>query len=190
MRIVKWLILTAIAGIAFGVITAYYTVDYIADLFSVKNGPWETNLLAGSEKADIYTRAAIAIHALFALNRSEAVYFIATTDSSNQPLRLNCDYRIEGGKFPARWWSITVYGSDHFLIPNEYDIYAVTGESVKWSDGKWVVKLSQRHREGSWIPLRGEGNFILVLRLYNPEQIVYESPQSVQLPEIILEGCR
>ncbi|WP_456329293.1 DUF1214 domain-containing protein [Archaeoglobus sp.] len=186
----KWLLLSVLAGVAFGIVSAYYTVDYIAEFFTVKNGAWKANLLAGSEKADIYTRAAIALNALFALNRSEAVYFIAHTDSNFNPLRLHCDYRIEGGELPARWWSITVYGLDLFLIPNEYDIYAVTSESVEWNNGKWVVKLSQKYQDGNWIPLRGEGNFILVLRLYNPDKTVYESPQSIELPKIILERCR
>jgi len=186
----KWLLLSVIAGIAFGVFSAYYTVNYITDFFTVKNGPWKVSLLAGSENADIYTRAAIALNALFALNKSEAVYFIAQTDSNFNPLRLHCDYRIEGGYLPARWWSITVYASDHFLIPNEYDIYAVTSENVKWDDGRWTVRLSQQYHHDNWIPLRGEGNFILVLRLYNPGRSVYESPESIDLPKIILEGCR
>lgn len=185
----KKLIICLLLGIAAGVASALLAVNYVAELFSVSNGPWKVSMLAGSEGADIYTRAAIALNALFALNKSEAVYFIAKTDSRGNPLRLECDYRIEGKALPARWWSITAYGSDLFLIPNDYDKYSVTSASIEISDEGWTVRLSDSPKEGNWIPISGKGQFHLVLRLYNPDEVVYSSPDSINLPEIILEGC-
>lgn len=183
----KKVLLCILIGIAIGIASAFPAVNYVHDLFTITNGPWQSNMLAGSEKADIYTRAAVARYALFALNKSEAVYFIARTDSNKKPLRLECNYRIAGKDLPARWWSITVYGSDLFLIPNRYDRYSVTSANLK---GNWTVYLSKEGEGKNWIPLNGEGQFYLLLRLYNPQKVVYESPESINLPEIILEGCK
>ncbi len=182
-------VICILLGIIIGVSSAYLTVQQVSEMFSVSNGPWKVNLLAGSESADIYTRAAIALNALFALNKSEAVYFITKTDSNFNPLRLECDYRIEGKNLPARWWSITVYGSDLFLIPNELNRYSFTSANVKKDGESWTIHLSKEPKEVNWIPLNGEGQFYLVLRLYNPEEVVYQHPESIGLPEIVLEGC-
>ncbi|WP_456467967.1 DUF1214 domain-containing protein, partial [Archaeoglobus sp.] len=78
---------------------------------------------------------------------------IAKTDSNFRPLKLECDYRIEGGNLPARWWSITVYGSDLFLIPNELDQYSFTSTNIKKDGERWTILLSKEPREGNWIPL-------------------------------------
>lgn len=182
-------VICILLGIIIGVSSAYLTVQQVSEMFSVSNGPWKINLLAGSERADIYSRAAIALYGLFALNKSEAVYFIAKTDSNFNPLRLECDYRVEGKNLPARWWSITVYGSDLFLIPNELNRYSLTSANVKKDGERWTIYLSKEPKEGNWIPLNGEGQFYLLLRLYNPEEVVYQHPESIDLPEIVLEGC-
>lgn len=172
------------AGLALGVFSAYLAINQVSEMLSVSIGPWKANILAGSEAADIYTRAAVSLNALFALNSSEAVYFIAKTDSSFRPLKLECNYRVEGKNLPARWWSITVYGKDLFLIPNQFDRYSFTSANVQRDGESWTIYLSRNQKDKNWIPLNGSGEFYLVLRLYNPERL-----EAIELPKIILEGC-
>src|SRR5678815_316989 len=85
---------------------------------AVSNGPWRTSLEAGSREGGMYLRAGIAVHGLLALNRSETVYYTATTDSSGIALDGRCTYRVRGRDPKSRWWSITAYGPDDYLIPN------------------------------------------------------------------------
>jgi len=185
MRLI-WQILL---GAVLGVVSAYLVLSLTPDFLWIKNDPWKTSMVAGSEQADPYTRAIVAKNYLYMLNRSEAIYFIADTDGEKK-LERNCDYRIEGKDLPARWWSITVYGDDKYLIPNEFGKYSVTSANVVRHNGSWTIYISKNPKGENWIPLRGDGGFYITLRLYNPDLTVYENLERLELPKIILEGCR
>ncbi|MEM3896954.1 MAG: DUF1214 domain-containing protein [Archaeoglobaceae archaeon] len=180
---------SALFGVLIGILTAILVINMAPDFLWIQNGVWKTSIVAGSEQADPYTRAIVAKNYLYVLNKSEAVYFIATSDSEKE-LDRNCDYRIVGKDLPARWWSITVYGEDNFLIDNEHKIYSVTSANVVKRGDSWEIHISREQKGENWIPLRGEGKFYLTLRLYNPESIVYERLKEIELPKIIREGCR
>lgn len=158
---------------------------------SIQNGAWNVNTAIGSNQAGMYPRAVVSRVGLFALNKSEAIYFSANTDDDGQPLRSGCDYRIEGNDLDARWWSITAYGADQFLIPNEKNRYAYNGKSVKReNDGSYHIHLSATPKEKNWLPAGNEEQLYVLLRLYNPENSVYENPGKIKLPRIIKEGCK
>ncbi|HOD16380.1 MAG TPA: DUF1214 domain-containing protein [Spirochaetota bacterium] len=155
------------------------------------SGPWQTDLTVGSAQTGPYMRARIAIMGLFALRKTEAVYYIARADSAGDPLDANYDYRIEGRDVPARWWSITALGWDFHLIPNEAGLYSFNWANVKRKpDGSYVIRLSPHKKEGNWLPAGAPdgGSIALTLRLYRPEPAVLEKPGSVDLPRIIREG--
>ncbi|MEM0301780.1 MAG: DUF1214 domain-containing protein [Archaeoglobaceae archaeon] len=183
------LIIHALLGIALGVISAYIMISLAPEFLWVHNGVWKTSLVAGSEKADPYTKAIVAKNYLYVLNKSEAIYFIADSDGERK-LDRSCDYKIVGKDLPARWWSITVYGEDNFLIPNEHKIYSITSANVVKNGDLWEVYISKDPKGKNWIPLRGEGNFYITLRLYNPEKIVYDKIAEIELPKIMKEVCR
>lgn len=68
------LVVSALLGIAFGIITANLAISIAPEFLWIQNDVWKTTLVAGSEKADPYTRAIIAKNALYVLNKSEAIY--------------------------------------------------------------------------------------------------------------------
>lgn len=155
----------------------------------LKNGPWFYDPLIGSTAANPYLRATIARVGLLALNQFEALYLIAQQDSEGNPLRGDASYRIEGQILPARWWSITAYGPDCFLIPNNLDRYSYNVSNLQWNpDGSYVIYVSPQPKEGNWIPVDRVKNFDLTLRLYNPAPFILESFSSLLLPQIIREG--
>ncbi|MEM3391119.1 MAG: hypothetical protein QW226_02275, partial [Archaeoglobaceae archaeon] len=92
---------SALFGILIGILTAILVINMAPDFLWIQNGVWKTSIVAGSEQADPYTRAIVAKNYLCVLNKSEAVYFIATSDSEKE-LDRNCDYRIVGKDLPAR----------------------------------------------------------------------------------------
>ena len=95
-------------------------------------------------KASPYLRAYVAVHGLLALGREETIYYTATNDSEGQTLDGNCSYRVEGRDLPARWWGITAYGADDFLIPNPADRYSVSMNSVaRRADGTFAVSCQK-----------------------------------------------
>ena len=136
-------------------------------------------------------RALVARTGLFALNKSETIYFVSDTDGNGQPLHSNCDYRIEGQDIQTRWWSITAYGADHFLIANEKTRYSFNGQDViRASDGTYRILMSSTAQSGNWLPTGNQEQLYLALRLYNPQPAVYENPAGLELPQIIREECR
>ena len=125
------------------------------------------------------------------MNQSETIYFIAAVDDDGDRLHSNCDYRIEGRDIQTRWWSITAYGADHFLIANEKNRYAFNGQDVvRAADGTYRILLSATAKAGNWLPSGNQNQLYLALRLYNPRPAVYQDPAGVGLPRIIKGACR
>lgn len=191
MALVWWIIAVIIAAVAGGAI-GYFTVNPLLNLVTrlstVRNGPWGTSLAAGSTSANPYLRAWIARHALLALRKEETIYFSAYVDDDGEPLRGDCDYKIEGEAPEARWWSITVYGQDDFLIPNEQGRYSWGSTEIGLNEnGRFAIYLSRTPKEGNWLPTGGAKRLCLSLRLYNPGPAYYDRAalREVELPHII-----
>lgn len=189
--ILKCLLALAIA-LVLGIGSAVYGVIKIARSQAIQNGAWHTNLSLGTKQAGIYTRAAVTIGGLGALTKEEAIYYIAFEDDDGEWLRSSCDYVLEGKDMDARWWSITVYGSDHFLIPNKQNRWAHSVMSVaREPDNSYKIHLSSSEKEGNWIPTGEKGKkFSVALRVYNPGKSIYEHPDTVDVPSIQKESCK
>jgi len=187
----KWIIIILISLIL-GVGSALWVVFSPPEEITVENGPWKTSLDAGSEDSGTYIRATVALIGLLALNKSEAVYYVARTDSQGRPLRSSCDYRVEGkSALPARWWSITLYGTYTFFIPNQLKRYSYNNSTVRYNDdGSFTINISRKEHPGNWLPSGEEKQLHVALRLYNPGSSVYEHPGKIGLPEIVREECR
>jgi hypothetical protein len=139
----------------------------------------------------MYTRARVAVGGLLALAPSETVYWTAERDADGQPLDARCDYRVDGEELPARWWSITLYGADQFLVPNDAGRFSFSQTTLaREPRGPWRVEVSSRPRGGTWLPSGAAGAFSLTLRLYNPEPPVYERSAQMALPLIVRGECR
>jgi len=153
-------------------------------------GPWHASLATGGADASMYTRNYVAITALLALNRNEAIYFEAQHDDDGRKLSTNCDYDITVAPIQARWWSITAYADDNFLIPNAANRFSYNVRSFGIvPDGDSIIALGSRQRPGNWLPTGSlGGGFNLLLRLYNPDAELVEAPALAKLPSIKLVG--
>lgn len=186
----RWLAVV-FSAVVLGVGSAALAIFSAYRLSNVENGIWRTIPVTSSPDADIWTRALIAIVGVLALDRSETVYFSATTDGDRQPLSSRCDYRIEGGRFATRWWSLTAYGGDGFLIPNSAERYSFSASTVdSGPDGRWTVTLSAEPQEGNWLPTGDAEGIDLLLRFYNPEPELADALGTVELPTVTNLGCR
>ena len=154
-------------------------------------GPWHTSTTVGSAAANPYVRAEIARTGLLALNRAETIYFEARTDDEGRPLRAACAYDITGGAIASRWWSITAYGDDFFLIPNAEKRFSATAATLhKTADGAFTIALGPARRGVDWLPTGDMGGgFNLLVRLYNPEPGIALEPGRAKLPGIKRVGA-
>jgi hypothetical protein len=189
MNIAVKIALALFVGTMLGFAATWFSVFGTALPGAVKDGPWRTSLAIGSSGGGLYTRAAVALHGLLALNRSETVYYTALTDSSGAPLDGACSYAVIGRDPDARWWSITAYGPDDYLIASAAHRYSVSKSSLaREPDGSFRATVSAQPSPGNWIALM-PGRFSLTLRLYNPGAGVAADPAHAALPKIGKLSC-
>ena len=132
-------------------------------------------------------RAFIGRIGLFALQDSEAIYFIANQDNEGKPLNADSQYLIEGQALDAAYWSITLYGEDHFLIPNEEKRFSYNQVNVQYKDslkGRYQIQLGGNKTMENHLPMRGEQQVSLLLRLYQPSSELYTNREGIALPSI------
>lgn len=191
----RQLLIAAVLGVLLGLLSAVYAIENAIAAGSVRNGQWHTNSNVGSPDASIYLRAAIAVKGLLGLRQQEVIYFLAETDADGSPLTAECDYNLVGISPDARWWSVTVYGEDNFLIDNDWDLYSASAASLAITeDGSFTIRLSAEKQPGDWIPTAGSGDpadssFDVTLRLYNPSAVVYRNLATTPLPRISRLAC-
>ncbi|MES2883386.1 MAG: DUF1214 domain-containing protein [Pseudomonadota bacterium] len=163
---------------------------YLIDRHATHNGPWRTSANTGSVAANPWERAAVAVAGLYALTPQEAVYYTAFTDSSGETLRGECRYRVQGAPPPARWWSLTAYGADHYLVPNAAGVYARHAGNLPPSpDGRFDIALAPQAATELSLPTPAEGPYSVTLRVYNPAPAVLAQLATLPLPTIVRESC-
>ncbi|MFN8483401.1 MAG: DUF1254 domain-containing protein [Anaerolineae bacterium] len=108
----------------------------------------------------------------------EAVYLFTTVDDHGEPLTGTHKYELI---FPAgmeppvdAFWSLTVYGADYNLVPNEINRYSIgdrTPGVKKNADGSTTFFFQAdspgADKESNWLPT-GNAAWFPVLRLYMP----------------------
>jgi hypothetical protein len=156
---------------------------------TLASGPWQTGRDFGSADASALVRARVALGGLLALPRSEAMYFTARTDSDGASLDGRCRYAIRGGRFDARWWSITLYDRAGYLVPNPWHRYSVGSAAIAPGADAWVIAIDPAEQPGLWIPSPNAPEFDLTLRLYHPGAGLRDAPQQSAMPEIARLEC-
>jgi hypothetical protein len=190
VKIVLVVLAILIVGVGLGAGSVIVGMNLVGRASSISSGAWQTNLFAGSEKADPYLRLSTAVRGLLALSQSETIYYGASRDSDGNPLSANCTYRIEGKAPDARWWSVTAYDERGFLFPNVSRFSYNMNDLTPDSQGVYTIYVSRTPHSGAWLPLGEPSRFSLTLRLYNPGQSVRNGPGTVDLPRIVLENCK
>jgi hypothetical protein len=134
-------------------------------------------------------RAYIAFSGLGANVDEEAIYPRAFTDEQGNQLNGKYKYilHFEKDQLPPveAFWSLTMYGADFYLVPNEINRYAIAEYTpgLEYNeDGSldiYIQKDRPINNESNWLPAP-EGDFNLMLRMYQPAAKVlngtYEIP--------------
>ena len=156
----------------------------------VSNGPWETGKSFGTVDASALTRAKVALSGLMALPAKEAMYFTATRDSDGRALDGRCTYDVRGGKLDGRWWSVTLYEGEGWLVKNAAKGWSVPASAVQTDEaGGWSFTVAPSAQAGTWLPTGSVPKFDLTLRLYHPSVMTIESPETAKLPTIERKEC-
>lgn len=148
----------------------------------VING-WEFMSNLGTYGTDYLWRAVVALIGLGANLPDDAVYPRATKDAEGQPLSGANEYvvRFAKGQLPpvGAFWSITLYNSKQFFVPNPINRYAI-GDRDKLkvdADGSLPIYIQNespgKEKESNWLPAPKD-SFNLFMRLYWPKKEIIE----------------
>jgi hypothetical protein len=149
-------------------------------------GSWRgtTNLALNTD--DLVTTQ-VTLFALFALPSQEAVYLFAASDENQKRLNGKHNYIIQGNinNIKAEYWSITAYGRDLYLIPNQANRFSFNRDNLKTdSAGNFKITLSNTPAGDNWLPTPEKNKFELVLRLYHSNEDFIGNLDKATLPTI------
>jgi len=112
----------------------------------------------------------------------DAVYPFGETQADGKPFDSAHKYELHFNKdeIPPvdAFWSVTMYDSDSYLVPNAINRFALGDRSgMKFGDDGSLTIYIQREspgkdKESNWLPAPQEGEFKLALRLYAPKKAV------------------
>jgi hypothetical protein len=146
--------------------------------FSAHNG--YLVMPTGRYGTDYSFRAVVTQVGLGALLPQEAVYPLTQTDRNLAPLVGSKNYKVHvpAGEFPpARaFWSLTLYDSSGFLIPNEIHRYTISNTTNLHynEDGSLDLYIQSTRPTDpvqalNWLPSPSDGSkFRFIWRLYSP----------------------
>ncbi|MBS0288644.1 MAG: DUF1254 domain-containing protein [Proteobacteria bacterium] len=155
-------------------------IDHIKNASVIKNG-WVYSIKTGTYGTDYLQRAFVAAVGLGANRPQDAIYPIATEDSQGNKLNGKNKYTMHfaPGKLPPvkGFWSLTMYDDKYFFTKNALNRYTVSPRDNLKKNEDGSVDLFIQHespgkeKESNWLPAP-EGDFILMLRFYWPEEVL------------------
>lgn len=123
---------------------------------------------------------------------SEIFYPMARIDQLGEPFTGKFAYQLHfpKGQLPAsRYWRITLYDLDAFLVDNPIKRYGIgnMAEKLKFNDDGSLTLYIQhqspgKDKEVNWLPTPADG-FSLQMRMYQPDDKMYEG--NYILPPVI-----
>jgi hypothetical protein len=140
---------------------------------------WNYTTKTGLYGTDYLMRALIAAVGLGANRPQDAIYPTSSKDANDSPYHGANNYVVhfEKGQLPPvqGFWSLTMYDSQYFFVPNPLNRYSISPRQNLQAnqDGSidiYVRKESPgKDKESNWLPAP-EGNFVLMLRMYWPNE--------------------
>lgn len=143
---------------------------------------WDITLDMGRYGTNYPYRAAWTFYGVGGNLAEDAVYPFAEKDADGKPLDAANKYRLHFTKeqIPPvnAFWSITMYDSDVYLVPNALNRFSLGDRSgLKFDeDGSLTIDLQSQSpgqdKEANWLPAPQKGSFRLAMRLYAPKKEV------------------
>lgn len=190
--ILNIVVFTAIA-LTVGLGSAWHMIDRGSALTTLSAGPWQTWYAAGMQDADPYTKAHVARSGRLPIVSTTAMRFVARTDTTGEPLRSVCYYRITVPEVPALWWSLALNDISGRPIANPADRHAINSDGVVTGlDGVTRIAVAPTARPGYWLPSGEDRNLMLIFRVFRAFDTADvaggEVPEEI-LPQIDRLGC-
>lgn len=191
MRIITNLLLIFVIGLGLGATSAWYSIQKSHGIGAINIGQWSAWPFVGGSAVDPYTGAKVVTDGTLPLGAAEGLAFEATSDEEGDSLRLECNYTLEGITPPAKLWTLVAYNENGSVIQpgpgGQFSKYS--GNTLRYSDGSFRIAVGNTPSAGNWISTSGNGNYKLVLRLYDTPVTSTSGLIDPTMPRIIRSGC-
>lgn len=191
---IRTIFLTAIVlivSIGGGAASVWLALNASEGVGAVVISGWTAFPDVGTPHADTYSKARFAREGGLSLGRAEGITFVASHDTSGNPLRRECTYHIEGQIPSARFW--TLYAADDqrvVLPPTIRRIPALhSQEMLRTVDGAISITASRHPSPGNWLGVSGSGPMQFVLTLYDTPAATSSRVFEIALPQVLRIGC-
>lgn len=191
---IRTIFLTAIilvVSIGGGAASVWFALSASEGIGAVVISGWTAFPDVGTPNADTYSKARFAREGGLALGRAEGITFVASRDTSGDPLRRECIYQIEGEIPSARFWTLYAADSQRVVLPPTVRrIPALhSQEMLRTVDGAIRVTASVHPAPGNWLGLSGSGPMQFVLTLYDTPAATSSRVFEISLPQVLKVGC-
>jgi hypothetical protein len=180
--------LDVMQGFLIGVGLAFVTAQVYARIKATKVNGWISMFGLGVPGNAMLLRAAHAQYFPGPVTvPEEAMYWWANVDGRGHTLNGEHDYlvRFPPGALPPNnaFWSLTMGDAKNHYVPNPINRYSVGDRSglVPNTDGSvdiYIQKTAAQGHESNWLPAPA-GNFILWLRVYEPDAAILNGTYKV-----------
>lgn len=175
-------------ALGFAITAATLRSDYGFGAF--RAGPWTAWPRVGGPDIDPYARAALARRGEAPLGHDEGLMFVASADSSGQPLRGGCDYRVDLQLPAARFWTLELASSSGAPLTNPTGRFGYTSANIlRREGGSFELAISRNARPGNWLSPGQASSFAMVLRLYETPLDTTTRADPARFPAIVKLGC-
>ncbi|WP_428228472.1 DUF1214 domain-containing protein [Flavobacterium sp.] len=183
-------------GLGVALIILAIVLGSAVGVYNIKSGKSDSQRIIGNwqtvdkdkdlNSADLLTIAQVAVYGPYALTKKEVIYLSTNTDSEGNALDPKADYVISGKKLDAKYWSITAYDENGFLIKNPINKYSYNLEDVKYEadSTSYKINLSETEKKENWLPINDVQKTSLIIRLYLPSEKLRENLTVETLPVI------
>ena len=181
----------ALSGIALGLGATALVLDRKLGIGAVHAGVWRIWPKAGTPEIDPYSQARLSRSGEIPIGLTVGLALTAAVDAQGEPLHANCDYAISGRIPLSRYWTLTWNDPDGWLTgPTGLRHNLTSAEILQRADGMFDIKVSRQARPGNWLPVAGNSDFMLVLRLYDTGVSATASAiEADTLPELLRGAC-
>lgn len=189
MKAFLWAILAIVTGAALGLGMTALSILSPPDFGVVRSGPWLARTRLGTNEADPYSRALLAMRGEVPLGSVEGLTLSATTDSAGHTLHGNCIYRLSGHMPATNFWTLTVVQNGR-SGDGGVRTSLTSSEAIYAEKGGLEVRLAAEVQPGNWLPLSRGSDVEINLRLYETQaSTTLPVLERLALPNIVRESC-
>lgn len=191
MRLLIGLLLAFAVAASVGLGSTLYALHEGTPFGSFSVGPWTAWPRSGTADIDPYARALVARSGELPMGAGDGIAFFATKDDDGTALDGRCDVVVAGVTPQARYWTLTLYDTNGYLIGNSLKRHGFTSQEViRKSDGAIDISVAPRARAGNWLPTGGAERYMLVMRFYDsPIGVASSTGRETPMPSVKVRSC-